>query len=42
LKFKLDGDHLYPISNEELVNGKWKKISESLVENTVFHRIHNR
>lgn len=42
LKFKLDGEHLYPISNEELVNGKWKKIAKSLVENTIFHRIDNR
>lgn len=42
LKFKLDGEYLHPISNEELVNGKWKKIAKILVENTVFHRIDNR
>jgi len=41
-KYRLVGDCLYPISNEELINGKWKKISESLVENTVFHRVSDR
>lgn len=41
LKFKIEGDYLYPISNEELVNGRWKKVLKSLIENTVFHRVSN-
>jgi hypothetical protein len=41
LKFKLEGDYLYPISNEEMTNGRWKKMSKSLIENTVFQRVNN-
>ncbi len=41
LKFKFEGDSLYPISNEEFSNGRWRKISKSLIENTVFYKVKN-
>lgn len=39
LKFKLYNNCLYPISNEVLANGRWKKMPRSLFEKMVFHRV---
>lgn len=39
LTFKLYDNCLYPISDEVLVNGIWKKMPKSLFKKRVFHRV---